>query len=182
MMVKGTWMIDYVKLINANKDRDWDKYLEASDWEIVNNRVLSSVWYPYDSFNRIGKAVFHEVAGGNLEVVRTFGRLFADNLVKVYKNVFIEGDPAATIGKIYSLQGSFFRDIPSVIEPVLHEKNRSVVRINVSERERKIGAVEAFAHQFAGMLERLLEVSGASEHEVGIADTETGYEISLDWK
>lgn len=181
MEVKGTWIVDYVKLIHAFKDKNWDKYLEAADWDIVRSKVLPSGWYPYDSFNRIGRAVFCEVAGQNLDIAKGFGKSFADSILQIYKNLVVPGDPGATIGKIYALQGTFFRDIPSMISPTAHEPNRSVVRINVSERELRLGAVEAFSYQFAGMMERLAELAGAKTFKTRVGKTGSGYEIEITW-
>lgn len=181
MKVKGTWITDYVRMIRAAKDKPWDKHLTAEDWEIVNSKVLSSVWYPYESFNRIGSAVFREIAGGNLEVSRSFGKMFAEKLAAVYKTVLVQGDPAATIGKVYALQGSFFQDIPSLISPVVHEKKRSVVKISVTEKEKEIGEPEAFAYQFMGMLEKLVEKVGAENLRSVVREVDGGYEVELNW-
>jgi hypothetical protein len=182
MQVKGTWITDYAKMIRANKDKDWNQYLTPEDWQIINAKILSSAWYPYETFMRTGNAVFHEIAQQNLAVSRAFGKMFADNIAKVYKNIVIPGDPAASISKIYALQGTFFRDVPSVIAPVLHKKNRTVVQISVTKLEREIGAPEAFAHQFMGMLERMLELVGVKKYSSEIREVETGHELDLRWE
>lgn len=46
MEVKGTLLVDYVKAIKGNKDREWDKWLEPEDWELIEGNVLPSQWYP----------------------------------------------------------------------------------------------------------------------------------------
>jgi hypothetical protein len=181
MEVKGTWITDYVRMIRANKDKDWDKYLKPEDWKIIKGKVLSSVWYPYDSFIRMGLAVFFELAQGELAVTRAFGKMFAENITQIYRHIVLEGDPSGTIAKIYALQGTFFRDIPSMIVPVAHEKNRSVVRIGVSLQEEQRG-VEPFAYQFLGMLERLLEKAGAKKYQGEARKVEGGYELELHWE
>ena len=182
MEVKGTWITDYVRMIRASKDKDWNQYLTPDDWDIINGKVLSSSWYPYESFLRIGKAVFREIARKNLEVSRAFGKMFADNIANVYKNIVIPGEPAASISKVYALQGTFFRDIPSIIVPMLHEKNRTVVKINVTSREREFSEPEAFAHQFRGMMERLLEKVGVKKYESEVRTVDDGYEVELRWE
>jgi hypothetical protein len=182
MEVKGTWITDYVRMIRAAKDKPWDQYLTPEDWKIVNSKVLSSVWYPYESFNRIGKAVFREIAQGNLAVSRTFGKMFAENLAAVYKTVLVPGDPASTISKVYALQGTFFRDIPSLIAPAVHEPKRTVVRISVTRLERELGEPEAFAYQFLGMLEQLADKVGARKCQSAVRKVEGGYEIDLSWE
>lgn len=35
--VKGTMLVDFVRMIRANKDRNWDAYLEEGDWETINH-------------------------------------------------------------------------------------------------------------------------------------------------
>jgi hypothetical protein len=182
MEVKGTWVVDYVKMIRANPDKNWAKYLTAEDQAIIDGKVLSSVWYPYEFFNRTGNAVFHEIAQENLEVTRAFGKMFAEGLATIYKNIIVPGDPAGSIGKVYALQGSFFRDIPSVIAPVLHESKRSVVRISVTAKEQALGAPKAFAYQFLGMLEQILAKSGAKQHQSTVKEIPNGFELDLRWE
>ena len=182
MEVKGTWITDYARIIRANKDKNWNKYLTPEDWKIINAKILSSVWYPYESFMRMGRAVFREIAQGNLEVSRVFGKMFLENIVAVYKNIITPGDPVTSIGKIYALQGTFFRDIPSLIAPVLHEKNRTVVRISVTELETKMGEPEAFAYQFMGIMEKLIEKVGVKKYSAEVRTVEGGYEIEMRWE
>jgi hypothetical protein len=40
--VKGTMMIDQVRMIRGNKDKDWNKYLKPEDWNIINTKILPS--------------------------------------------------------------------------------------------------------------------------------------------
>jgi len=182
MEIKGTWITDYARIIRANKDKNWDKYLTPDDWKIINAKILSSVWYPYESFMRMGTAVFHEIAQGNLEVARGFGKMLLENLAAIYKNLIIPGDPVTSIGKIYALQRSFFRDVPSVIAPVLHEKNRTVVRIGITEIEKRMGEPEAFAYQFMGLMEKLIEKVGVNKYQAEVRAVEDGYEVDLRWE
>ena len=82
MKVKGTLIIDYVRIIRANRERSWDRWLAKEDWEIIDGQVLPSNWYPYESFRRIGFAVFKEIANSDLNVAQQFGRLTIRNLAK----------------------------------------------------------------------------------------------------
>jgi len=38
--VKGTMMIDQVRMIRGNKDKDWNKYLKPEDWNIINTKFF----------------------------------------------------------------------------------------------------------------------------------------------
>ena len=40
--VKGTMMIDQVRMIRGNKDKDWNKYLKPEDWNKINTKILPS--------------------------------------------------------------------------------------------------------------------------------------------
>jgi len=73
--VKGTLLLDYVCMIRANKDKDWQKYLKPEDWEIINGRILPSLWYPYETFERAGMATFYVLGGGNFDAVRAWGKI-----------------------------------------------------------------------------------------------------------
>lgn len=44
LKVKGTVLLDYVRLIKAVKDKNWDKYLTDADKQIINGRILPSLW------------------------------------------------------------------------------------------------------------------------------------------
>jgi hypothetical protein len=99
-----------------------------------------------------------------------------------YKNIIIPGDAAGSIAKVYALQGSFFRECPSSITPVLHEKNRTVVKITIAAIDIEIGEPEAFAHQFLGMLERMLEKVGVKSYRSEVRTVDNGYELELTWE
>ena len=34
--VKGIMLVDQVRMIRGNKDKDWNKYLKPEDWNIIN--------------------------------------------------------------------------------------------------------------------------------------------------
>ena len=73
MRVKGTLLLDYVRMIRANKELDWDEYLETEDWEVINSQILSSQWYSYDSFRRIAYGVFKVIGKSeNLSISRDY--------------------------------------------------------------------------------------------------------------
>ena len=62
--VKGTMLIDQVRMIRGNKDKDWNKYLTPEDLNIIKGRVLPAAWYPLETYKRCGRAVFQLLAGG----------------------------------------------------------------------------------------------------------------------
>ena len=40
-MVKGTMVLDFVKMVKAHKNLDWNKHLKPEDWEIINSIVAA---------------------------------------------------------------------------------------------------------------------------------------------
>ncbi len=81
--------------------------MKKRTWEIINGQVLPSVWYPYGTFQRIGFAVFKEIAGSNMDTVRAFGRNMAKGVLQVYKSIAMQGDPAASLERLANLRRTF---------------------------------------------------------------------------
>lgn len=181
MKVKGTWILNYVKIIRANKDRDWDKYLKPEDWEIINGRVLPSQWYPYESFRRFGLAAFKEVAGSDLETVRGFGRLVLDDLVKVYKQIPTQGDPHTSVKKFVAFRENFFQDVDGYTRVVDEGENWLDYKIMMNESDIKHEAAEPFACQLAGSLEALVEKVGGKDVKAEITRQDDGFLIHVTW-
>ncbi len=154
--VKGTLFVDYVRMIKSRRDVDWRKHLTPEDMEFLNQRILPSTWYPFETYERLGMAIFYEITGGQMEMVRMWGRMSTDLLKRIYKNMIVEGEPAESARKFNIVRAGFF-DFPGFqIESLT--PNSLVLSIEFS-KERV--AAEAQAFQTLGALERLLELSGA---------------------
>jgi len=154
--VKGTLFLDYVRMIKKRKDTDWSRHLEPEDREIIKGQVLPSNWYPLDSYQRMGVAVLHEIAGGDVQVVREWGKRSLEELTKVYRNLVQEGEPMKSMERFQILRARFFDFEGLKIEP--RQGNR--VHLTVDMAFENV-AEEAYAYQMAGSFERLLELSGA---------------------
>jgi len=160
--VKGTMMVDQVRMIRANKDMDWNKYLKPEDWNIINKMIMPSAWYPLDTYQRCGHAVFQLLAGGNTEVVRSRGKIRGKELFETtYKHIMFDRDPMKALGSFVTLYGQL---------------------INVSFLEfRKIDAKHAcvshnydpsdpfnlpYCYQLMGHLDTLVEMTGGKNIKV----------------
>lgn len=157
--VKGTIMIDTVKMIRANKDRDWLKYLTPEDWTIVSSKILASRWYPLETFQRCGWATFKELAGGNLDLVRARGKfrglqLFSDT----YRIVFEGLAPAAAVDRFCSIYNNFFNFSTLAYERVSETHVRAVHDYDPDDR-----ANVPYCHQLMGYFDALLEMAGAKK-------------------
>jgi hypothetical protein len=156
--VKGVIFLDYARMIKKHKHLDWDKHLEPEDREILSQMILPSQWYPLESYQRMGLAVFHEFAKGDVETVRAWGRTSMDEMLKVYKTLVEEGEPLRTIEKFKILRSRFFDFEGIEIEP--RPGNRVHIKVDLAFEGV---AEEAYALQTLGGFERLLELSGAKE-------------------
>ncbi len=154
--IKGTLFLDYVRMIKKRKNVDWSKYLTPEDFEIINQMILPSQWYPLESFQRMGVAVFHEIAQGDMETVREWGRRSMDELLKTYKNLGVKGDPHDTLEKFKILRSRFF-DFEG-LEFVSRTEKSVSIRLDLAFEGV---AEEAYAFQMTGSIERLLELSNA---------------------
>ncbi len=160
--VRGTLFLDYVRMIRKRKSVDWNKYLEPGDFEIMEQMILPSQWYPLDTFQRMGVAVLQEIAGGDVQVVREWGRSSLDELTKVYKSLVDPSGPVRSLERLKIMRNRFFDFEGLELEQL--ESNR--VRVHVDMAFEKV-ADEAYAYQMLGTFERLLELSGAKniKHE-----------------
>jgi hypothetical protein len=181
MQVKGTMIIDYVKLVRTNPDKDWDRYLEAEDWEIINGQVLSSAWYPYGFFRRLGYAVFKEIAGADLEAVRFFGKINIKNTLKIYKGVLAPGDPVASAENFANLRRNFIK-ADADTRMVEHGDGWMKYKVTAPSGEKDAEGLEAFCYQIAGNLEGIVEDTGGKVISSEVSSTETEGEITVKWE
>jgi len=185
MKVKGSLLINMVKLIRANKDKDWDKWLGPEDWEIIDAKVLPSAWYPGDTLNNIGLATFKEIAGGDLPTARAFGKFLAKGIGTLYKNILVDGDPAATIEKFTVIQQMFLKETEGVGRVVDSSPGLIITDLVMPEEERKLlhaETIEAFYYMMAGLAEGLVEATGGKNVSLEMEKVELGYEYRVKWE
>jgi hypothetical protein len=155
--VKGTLFVDYVRMLRGHRDVDWSKYLTPVDLGYLIQRIEKDGWYPMDTFERMGLAILAEVAQGELETVRMFGRVSIDWLCKSYDNLVAYRDVRETLMRFHVLRRSFFDYAPVGINSI----SDGEAKITISYGMRP-PAEEAASWQTLGFFERLLEVAGAT--------------------
>jgi hypothetical protein len=156
--VKGTLFVDYVRMLRRRSDVDWSHRLEAVDLGYLVQRIDPDAWYPMETFERMGLAILTEIAQGDLDTVRIFGRVSIDWLCWTYGNLVAPGDPRDTLMRFQVLRRSFF-DYPALeIGSVSDGEASILVSYGMGPR-----AEEAASWQTLGFFERLLEVAGATE-------------------
>lgn len=173
--VKGSLLVDVVRLIRANKDRDWKKYLNEKDLEIIESQILPTAWYPLDTYERAERAIFQEIGQGKLENARIWGRFAIDDMVKrIYQNLIEEQDPMLTLERFTLFRKQLFRFQDPNFQPMeFSQMGPKQVRIKI-QLNHPLELFEAYAYQSMGSFERLVELAGGKEPKVSI--------VEYDWK
>ena len=180
MKVKGSVLIDFIKTIRADKSGVYEPYLTDEDREIIDQRILPSAWYPYDTFKHCFQAIFEVLAKGDLEKIREWGRMYGEAIMKgIYKGLLKEGDPLHYLKKYNTYLRNFF-DFGSI---EIKELSENEVEMALKDFDAQF--VPAYYMMF-GWLERTLEVCGAKNIKFEVLDRawegapET--RISISWK
>lgn len=108
MKVKGTAIVDLIRMIRKAKDRDWSVYLNSDDMEMVNTRVIATNWYDGDFFWRVATAVATEIGQLKEDNVILFGKISARSYLNVYKDALVHGDPLKSLKKFIDRWLSFY--------------------------------------------------------------------------
>jgi len=156
--IKGSFLSQYVRMIRARKDVDWTEYLRPEDLEIVNSTVDPKEWRPFESFERIATAIFHEVALGDMSRVRIYGRHYVNQMHEQSRELICEGDPRETLMRFEVTRRSFFNFDPVVLTSIREDSGELRMAFGATSL-----AEQMFAYQVLGHIERLLELSGARD-------------------
>ncbi len=154
--VKGVLFSDYVRMIRSTKGVDWKRHLDAEDLAYVAVRIEPNAWYPMTTFERLGNAILKEIAGGEVEAARMWGRISVDQLRTATPSLVAEGDPLETLMRFRVLRSTFF-DFEA-LEVRSASPDHATISIGYH-----MGAMaeEAASYQTMGFFERLLDVAGA---------------------
>jgi hypothetical protein len=106
--VKGVLFADYVRMLRAHRGRTWREFLEPEDLIFLDQTIDFDAWYPMDSFERLGVAIFQAIAEGDLGLVRDWGRASVTRVVGTNEHVLVPGDPRESLMRFLVLRRSLF--------------------------------------------------------------------------
>jgi hypothetical protein len=106
----------------------------------------------------MGVAIIHEIADGDMEAVRLWGKSSINDLLKLHRDLVCGGDPTETLMRFQVLRKTFF-DF-SAIDLLAVSENHARFRIAF---DMCAVAEEAATFQTLGFFETLLELSGVME-------------------
>jgi hypothetical protein len=179
--VKGTALVNVVKLIRANKSGIYDQYLTEEDKAIIGGRIMPAAWYPYETFKHCFNALFEVAGKKDFETARQWGSLYGEMIIsEIYPNTIKKGDPLYHVKSIPIYVRTFF-DFAQW-EGVVEGSNQVVLTLSDSEPD-----FPAIYHFFRGWFQKMPELAGAKNArcefvKMGWADKSriTSYRISWD--
>jgi hypothetical protein len=100
-MIKGTMVCDVVKTIKKFKDQPWELHLSEDARRLLAERVLPSVWYPYEPVLECVWAVYRLLGKSNPEIARLWGKSNGRRLFEtIYQNLTAEKDTTSALEKL----------------------------------------------------------------------------------
>jgi hypothetical protein len=181
IVLKGSLVVDLARIIRANKEVRWDKYLVPPDWEIINGVILISDWYPIGAFRRMGNAVFREMAGSSLEDVHSFGKASLEYFLKVYENIIVNGSPIESLKRLFrarklfvkgNLKVNVVRAEPGALEYFISRP------AEVPEKE----FFKALCYASAGVGEAVVLRAGGGNESSRIEESDQGCKVTISWE
>jgi len=174
---KGTILVGWAKTIRAHKGSAYDDRITPGDQELLAKRILSSSWYPYDTYKRCFLAVTAVEAGNDMDLIRTWGKQYGNEIVQaVYKKLVATTSPMQTLKRYTTIWEMFYDFGECIVEPT--SDRSAVVTIRGFDRD-----FEALYHLIMGWLEGSLELTGARDIQIRLlkrswmAGDRTSYDI-----
>ena len=160
--VKGSMLVDQVRIIRANKDKDWSEYLGPEDWETIMETILPSTWYPLEIYKRCGWAVFQVIAGGDPNLARMRGKIRGKELFEnIYKNIAATKDPMTALKSFVKIYGNLFNFSSLEFEKV--GDKHAVVK---HDYDPKDPTNVPYCYTLMGHLEILVEITGGKNVQI----------------
>lgn len=156
--VRGLLFVDYVRMVRSSKGVDWSRYLTADDLERIGATIDPAGWYPMDTFERLGLGILDEVARGQLDGVRMWGRFQVQSAIDAYPELVVAGDPFQSMMRFRVFSRSFF-DFDAIDAHTVEEGRAEIaVAYGMSPR-----AEETACYQTLGFFEGLLQRAGGQD-------------------
>lgn len=156
-MVKGSVLVDMVKVVRQFKDPPWGQYLKPEDQELIQAMVIPTAWYPIESYMRIGMAVFKLIARGDPQAVIAFGRSGMDEMLEgPYRFHLERRDPFAAMQKFLDLRKSLF----NFSRMEAKQTGEKSLCVRLSELGKFETGLEVFVLLAGAQFQRLVERNG----------------------
>jgi hypothetical protein len=166
--VRGSFFVEYVRMIRRRKDVDWTRALTKGDLALVQQRIDPNAWYPMQTFERLGLAILANFEGAGLDAVRLWGTFSAQQFAADHPSLIAQHDPVETLMRLKVQRATLF-DFPAFDIPTLID-GQAVLAVGYGMRKV---AEEAACHQTLGFCEGVLSLVEA--HNIKGALTERSW-------
>jgi len=109
--VKGTMVVTIIKSIKANGDKkdEYNKMLSDRAKKLLNQRILSSTWYPFEEYRECFDALCFVEVRNNPITLNQWGQAEAKTwLSTIYKSFVVESDPQIAAEKYSRFHNKVF--------------------------------------------------------------------------
>jgi len=162
--IKGSIFTPWVKTIRKDKSGAFDKYLNDEDRKLISGKILTSSWYPLETYMKVVNAVIKEFAKDDMELVWRWGRDFVDQSYRdIYKNLFSETDPKKVM-KSHQLMYKTLYDFVDVEAEEVSDNEYILTYKGVDP------SFKSFFYSALGTFEKSLEEAGAKGLKVEFID------------
>jgi hypothetical protein len=156
--VKGVLFADYVRMLRAYRGRSIQEYLEPEDLAYLDQEIDLEAWYPMESFERLGLAIFQAIAEGDLGLVRDWGRASVARVVGAHQQVVVPRDPRDSLMRFFVLRRSFF-DYDALSMLQLTDESASIgIEYGMSPAAERAASVQTM-----GFFEGLIGLAGGRD-------------------
>jgi hypothetical protein len=162
--VKGVALVQFVKVIRANKSGVYDSYLKEEDLPIINTKIQPAIWYPYETFKRCFNAVYEIIGQKNDEKVKDWGRLYAELIMTDTFKITIKQNSALEHIKRLPVYISAFFDFGHA-NVIVENPNR--VLLELSDYDPDFAPLYIF---LIGWFKRVAELCGAQNAQCEFID------------
>lgn len=162
--VRGSFFVEYVRMVRRRKDVDWAALLKVEDFAIVQQRIDVRAWYPMETFERLGLEILSHFEGG-FDAVRLWGSFSATRFAQEHAGLVAVGDPVETLMRLKVLRSTLF-DFPAFDVPTLIDGHAVITM----QYEMGATAEEAACHQTLGFCEGVIGLAGARAIRAGFGE------------
>jgi hypothetical protein len=180
-MVKGSILLDLVKIIRGTRDERLLSYFSEEQKKIFSEKIIPSGWYPVTVHQRALQAIFEVFGNKNVRLAQEWGKTFGDRIIsRSYKSLINPDDPAGSLRNFSRASRTFFNF--DYLEIISTEGKKVVFKILF---ENNPGSLP-FLYILGGWLERVVELSGGLNPKVEVSvprlgtDRAAGFVITWD--
>lgn len=160
MNIKGSIFIPVVKGIKSDKSGVFDKYLNNKDKDIISQKILPSIWYPFETYKNCINALFEVFAKKNPEIVIDWGRMASQQTMTTIYSAFVtKRDPISFLNKYEMVHRNFY-DFGK-IDVTTEKENQVLFKVTQIDPQ----CVPVF-YLIQGWIEKGIELCGAKNIQI----------------